>query len=183
MNDVPFRSPTLISRENSQLVLIDLQERLLPVMFESDRILANARRLAEAARQLQVPVVATEQYPAGLGATVAELAGCADRMVEKTRFSAADAFVVNEDAPSQLVLCGIEAHVCVLQTALDLLGLGANVFIVADAVSSRSETSRQLAIERLRDNGASVVTAESVLFEWLESSEHPRFKAVQQLIK
>jgi nicotinamidase-related amidase len=175
-----------LSRTSSTLVLVDLQERLMPAIAEADSVLANAARLAKAAAALGVGRVATEQAPRGLGPTVEALTDADLPVVAKTSF---DAAAVPElagylpDAGCVAVVAGAETHVCVLQTVLGLLSGGWPVAVVADAVGSRTAANRQAALERMRAHGADVVTTEMVLFEWLGDSETPEFRAVHQLIK
>ncbi|MGD8642590.1 MAG: hydrolase, partial [Gammaproteobacteria bacterium] len=174
----------------SQLVLVDLQTRLLKVMSNRSKLLRNCEILIKAANILSVPILATEQYPKGLGTTDPALSDIwPDNMqpVAKTCFSCcgSDNFKktltdINKD---QVILAGIEAHVCVLQTALDLLKDGKQVFVVADAVDSRSADNKQLALDRLRQSGAIVIPTESVLFEWLQDATHENFKSVTALIR
>jgi nicotinamidase-related amidase len=176
----------LLTAERAVLVLIDLQERLMPVIHDSETVLARAVRLAEAARLLDVPVYATEQFPAGLGATVPALAAYPRAVVAKTTFSAVDAPGFSDllpDGVSELVVVGCEAHVCVLQTVLGLRAAGHRVVVVADAIGSRDPVDRAAAIDRARQHGAEIVTSEMVLFEWLGDSRHPKFRDVHKLIK
>jgi nicotinamidase-related amidase len=197
----------LIETPASQLVLIDLQAKLLPAIFEGPLVLQNALRLAKAAQMLRVPVSVTEQYPEGLGATVAELAEFAREPLVKTEFSAVDAGLIEilheigtpkaspnaKSVPKHLqksptntrtdiIIAGVEAHVCVLQTVMGLLD-DFDVYVVTDACSSRTERNRDAAYDRLAAEGASLVTTEMVLFEWLRGAEHAQFKAIQALIK
>ena len=182
------RSPELLSRAESRLLIIDVQEKLIPKIVNLERMLANCRLLIQGAKVLSVPVFATEQYPKGLGKLVPELAELLDPAAEKLRFSCAEvldwgtAAGVAEDR-FQIVVAGMEAHVCVLQTVLDLLGGGFQVYVAADAVSSRSELDWQIALDRMANGGATIVTSESVLFEWCEVSGTPEFKQISQLIK
>lgn len=180
----------LIRAEESALVVVDVQARLLPAIHESDRVLRNAGILLEAAGALAVPVVLTEQYAKGLGETVEQVRAALPAgtpVIEKITFASTGepAFV---DALAALgrrriVLCGTEAHVCVLQTALGLLTLGYTVHLVADAVSSRTPANHAAAIDRLRAAGVSAVTTEMVVFEWLERAGTPVFKTVSALIR
>jgi nicotinamidase-related amidase len=197
----------LIESSASQLVLIDLQGKLQSAMFEGPLIVQNALRLARAAQMMRVPITVTEQYPEGLGATVAELAEFAREPLAKTEFSAVDAGLIEilqeigtpkmspnaksvpkhlqkppENTRTDIVIAGCEAHVCVLQTVMGLLE-DFDVYVVTDACSSRTERNRDAAYDRLAAEGASLVTTEMVLFEWLRGSEHVQFKAVQALIK
>lgn len=176
----------LLNAEGAVLLLIDLQERLVPAIHDNETVVARAVRLAEAARLLDVPVYATEQYPAGLGPTVAPLTAYPSAVLPKTTFSAANdpgLSGVLPDRPSEIVLAGVEAHVCVLQTALGLLGSGHRVILAADAIGSRNPADQAVAIDRARQHGAEIVTSEMVLFEWLRDAKHPKFREVQKLLK
>ena len=168
------------------LLLIDLQQRLVPVIHDHDAVVARAVRLAEAAQLLDVPIRATEQYPAGLGPTVPPLAAYPQATLTKTTFSAAadPGFAALLPAGvGQVVVAGCEAHVCVLQTVLDLLGAGRRVVLAADAIGSRDPADKAVAVERARQHGAEIVTSEMVLFEWLRDARHPKFREVQKLLK
>jgi nicotinamidase-related amidase len=176
----------LLSAEGSVVLLIDLQERLMPAMHDGDAVVARAVRVAQAARMLDVPVRATEQYPTGLGPTVAPLKPYPDAVLAKTMFSAHG----DPDFPgllpigsTEIVVAGCEAHICVLQTVLGLLAEGHRVVVVADAIGSRDPADKALAIDRARQHGAEIVTSEMVLFEWLRDSRHPKFREVQRLLK
>jgi len=168
------------------LLLVDLQQRLMPVIHDHDAVVARAVRLAEAAQLLDVPIRATEQYPAGLGPTVPPLAAYPQATLTKTTFSAAadPGFAALLPAGSgQVVVAGCEAHVCVLQTVLDLLGAGRRVVLATDATGSRDPADKAVAVERARQHGAEIVTSEMVLFEWLRDARHPKFREVQKLLK
>ena len=176
----------LLTAEGAVLLLIDLQERLMPAICDGDAVVNRAVRLAEAARLLGVPVRATEQYPAGLGKTVPALAGYPQSTMAKTTFSAAEDAGFSALLPAgtrEVVVAGCEAHVCVMQTVLGLLGLGHRVLLAADAVGSRDPADRSIAIDRARQHGAEIVTSEMVLFEWLRDSRHPKFREVQNLLR
>jgi nicotinamidase-related amidase len=176
-------SRVLLTAAGAVLLLVDFQQRLVPVIHDADAVVARAVRLAEAAQLLGVPVCATEQYPTGLGHTVAELVGYPQNVVAKTAFSgAADPRLLPPTA-REVVVAGVEAHVCVLQTVADLLGTDQRVVVVADAVGSRDPADRDAALERMRAHGAEIVTSEMVLFEWLRDSAHPRFREVQKLLR
>lgn len=176
-------------REHACLLVIDVQQRLAPVMAAPGMVVGNTAVLLKAAERLGVPVLVSEQYPRGLGPTVPELAALMrkDDIVEKNAFSCmgeggyAERF--RDMGRRQAVVCGIEAHVCVLQTALDLLAQKVDVFVVADAVSSRTDTNKGLALARLRAAGAQIVSTEMVVFEWLERAGTPEFKELSGLIK
>ena len=176
----------LLTAETAVVLLIDLQERLVPALHDGETVVARAGRLAEAARLLDVPIRATEQYPAGLGRTVPPLAGYPQEVLTKTAFSAvADPgfHALLPSGVSEIVVAGCEAHVCVLQTVLGLLPRGRRVLVVADAIGSRDPADRTAAIDRARQHGAEIVTSEMVLFEWLRDAQHPRFREVQKLLK
>ena len=176
----------LLSAEGAVLLLIDMQERLMPVIADHEGVVARAVRLAEAATLLDVPVRATEQNPAGLGPTVPPLAGYPQAVMTKTTFSAAadPGFSALLPAGSeQIVVAGVEAHVCVLQTVLGLLASGRRVALAADATGSRDPADRTAAIDRARQHGAEIVTSEMVLFEWLRDARNPKFRLVHKLLK
>lgn len=176
-----------IDRETSALLVVDFQARLMPAIEDGAAVVANARRLLDAAVLLDVPSLFTEQNPRGLGATVSELAqtNAEQAMLHKMTFDACRARDTLDWLPDRpdLIVIGCEAHVCVLQTALGLLEAGRKVFVVQDAVGSRRVESKAVALQRMARHGAEIVTAEMVIFEWLESAEHPRFREVMALVK
>lgn len=169
----------------SLLCVVDIQERLLAAIPEGPRVVAMAGRLAAAAALLDVRCVLTEQYPRGLGPTPPDLAGRLPPAISKMAFSCcgSDAFTATlaGDVESAL-LCGLETHVCIQQTALDLLARGLAVFIAVDAVGSRHASDHEIALRRLESSGAILTTTESALFEWCRSAEHPRFQDVRKLV-
>lgn len=174
-----------LSSSTSMLCVIDVQERLVPAVADGDVVVARCRRLAEGARLLGVPAVLTEQYRKGLGATVPALAELLPPPLEKLSFSCcgAEGFAAAIAAGfGQIVLCGLETHVCVAQTALDLLAEGYAVFLAVDAISSRHAIDRDVALRRLVAAGAVPTTSEAVLFEWCRSASHPQFQAVRKLV-
>ena len=173
----------LLTAAGAVLLLVDFQQRLVPAIHDGDTVVARAARLAEAAQLLDVPVCATEQYPTGLGPTVAELAGYPQNVVAKTRFSGVADPTLLPPTAREVVVAGVEAHVCVLQTVADLLDTAHRVVVVADAVGSRDPANRDVGLERMRVHGAEIVTSEMVLFEWLRDSTHPRFREVQKLLR
>jgi isochorismate hydrolase len=181
----------LCEAEKSQLVVIDIQTKLGAAMPAKvlNRVLQNTRLLLQTAALLDVPVHATEQYPKGLGPLEPRVRECLPAGVhrwEKTAFSCArtDGFLASlRDAERMhIVVTGMEAHICVLQTAVDLVAHGFTVFVVEDAVCSRKLENYQNALLRMQRSGASVVSAESVVFEWLGDARHDRFKAVAGLL-
>lgn len=201
----------LLDATESQLVLVDYQERLMPAIFEGPAVVANAVRLARIAQMLDVPVWGTEQNPSRLGPNDPAVRALCHRTLAKMHFSAAEeglgewlrpparpqqggnarSLPRHLQKPAQqpadergtIVLAGCEAHICLLQTALDLLEDEFDVWVVTDACSSRTERSRDAAFDRLAGAGAELVTTEMVAFEWLRSCEHPAFKDVLALIK
>jgi nicotinamidase-related amidase len=176
----------------SVLVVCDLQQRLGDAMPGKvlNRVLLNATLLARAAGLLELPVLCTEQYPQGLGATHPSVADALPRTTPKftkSAFSCCDGqdfnVALSDLARSQVVLVGMEAHICILQTAFDLRARGLTVFVVEDAICSRRLENYQNALDRLRQAAVQVVSAESVVFEWLRDANHPHFKAVQTLLR
>lgn len=175
----------LIDRDNSALLAIDIQERLLPHIDGWQRVLENALWLTKLAQRLGVPAMASEQYPKGIGRTHAELAALlpAGSIGEKLHFSCAAARCLPGLPGSdrrQLVVCGIESHVCVLQTVLDLRWQGREVFVVAEAVGSRRASDRELALARMRTHGIEIVSREMVAFEWLRQAGSDEFREVSR---
>ena len=169
--------------------MVDVQERLLPAIFERERVVQNSVRLIQGATILHVPIFVTEQYRKGLGATAPEVAAAIPGFapLEKLAFSAcgAEGFVaaLKRKKVSDVILCGIEAHVCVTQTCLGLLEKGFQVFVVADAVSSRTAENYRIGVERMRAAGAVIVSTEMVLFELLERAGTAEFKQILALVK
>ncbi|MFO1320181.1 MAG: hydrolase [Burkholderiales bacterium] len=176
---------TLLRAEVSALLVIDVQARLLPHIHAGAATLEHCHWLVRVARRLDVPVLASEQYPEGLGPTVAPLVDDLppENIRRKTHFSCvADGCFHDHPGFSrpQVVVCGTEAHVCVLQTALDLRQRGREVFVVAEAVSSRRPESKALALDRMRQHGVEIVDREMVAFEWLHRAGDDRFRAVSR---
>jgi len=182
-----LRSAELMSIGETALLVIDVQERLLPVILGRDRLVWNIGRLIDGARILGVPVVATEQYPQGLGPTVPELARRLGTAATKVMFSCRGCPEVFQSLQAQgihkVLVCGIEAHVCVQQSVLDLLGAGWRVYVAADAVGSRSEVDYQFALRRMDSAGATLTTTEAALFEWCEVAGTPQFKEISRLVR
>jgi nicotinamidase-related amidase len=192
--------PMLLDAHDSQLVLVDYQSRLMPAIFEGPLVMDNALRLARMAQLMEVPLWATEQNPAKLGAIPAKMSfGAAAELSDWLRPPQGKASAggnarslpkhlqkaVPPPAPERasIVIAGCEAHVCLMQTALELLEQAFDVWVVTDACGSRTERNRDAAFDRLAGNGAELVTTEMVAFEWLRSAEHPLFRQVQALIK
>ena len=174
------RSSELLSRGESRLLIVDVQEKLVPLIPVAGQLIRNCRRLIEGAKILGVPAFASEQYPKGLGKTVPELAAGLDQPPDKVLFSCAQCLnwgtaAEQPDDRHKVVVAGMEAHVCVLQTALDLIAQGFRVYVPADAVASRQKLDWKMALHRLADSGAVLTTTDSVLFEWCERAGTPEF--------
>lgn len=181
------RSVDCLDPDRCGLLVVDVQQKLMPAIPTAEQLVGRVVRLVEAAGLLGVPAAATVQYPKGLGPLVEPLQKTFKRPEEKLDFSAA----VCRDAldrwaqsgRDQIVVAGVETHVCVLQTVLDLIAEGQRPFVVVDAVGSRVAHDHDVAIERMRDSGATVITSEAVLFEWLGTADRPEFKSIARMIK
>jgi nicotinamidase-related amidase len=175
----------MLDRDSAVVVVVDVQEGFRPAVLDFESVIRNVGRLVQGARALGVPVRATEQYPKGLGHTVAEVAEHLDGVepIEKTTFSGARADGFDLGGRTQAIVCGIESHVCVWQTASDLLERGIEVHVVRDAVTSPTEANRDLGIELIERAGGAPASVETVLFELLGAAGSDEFKTVQRLIK
>ena len=175
----------VLDRNRAALVVVDVQEAFRPAVVDFDRVVRNAATLVQGARALELPLVVTEQYPKGLGRTVPEVAdqlgGIAP--LEKVCFSAACADGFQLDGRDQALVCGIESHVCVSQTAHDLLDRGLEVHVVRDAVTSRTQENRELGLHKMEGAGAVVTSVETALFELLGAAGSDEFREIQRLIK
>ena len=175
----------LMKRDQSTLLVVDIQERLLPHIHEGQAVLDNAVWLVKLAQRLGVPAMFSEQYPKGIGPTVAVLRGLTfpEAVAEKLHFSCVAAKCL-ERLPGaerpQVVVAGTESHVCVLQTVLDLRGQGKEVFVVAEAVGSRRPSDRELALARMRSHGVHIVSREMVAFEWLGQAGSDEFREISR---
>jgi len=189
MNDLPLisRSPELMSRSDSGLLVVDVQEKLVPAIAAVGRIVWNVRRLIDGAKLLGLPVIASEQYPQGLGPTVPELASRLELRPAKLSFScraAPELFAgLRQRNIEKLLICGIESHVCVQQTALDLLADGWRIYVAVDAVGSRHDLDHQTALRRIEASGAVLTTTEAALFEWCQVAGTPEFKQISRLVR
>ena len=178
----------IIQPETATLLVVDLQDKLLPVIHDADACVENARRMIAAARVLGLPIVVTEQYPQGIGHTCPTIRDALGEVpvITKTRFSACVEPTVErlreQDRP-HLIVVGIETHVCVQQTVLDLLRLGYTPYLCADAVGSRRPLDRDTAIARMRQAGAIVTTTESITLELLADAGADAFKPILKIIK
>ena len=200
----------LLDALESQLVLVDYQTRLMPAIFENPAVIANAVRLGQIARLMDVPIWGTEQNPSKLGENLPDIRALCGQTLGKMHFSAVEEGLgewlrppakpqqgsnarslpkhlqkptTGPEPRNTIVIAGCEAHVCLLQTALDLLEDEFEVWVVTDACSSRTERNRDAAFDRLAGAGAELVTTEMVAFEWLRTAEHPEFRAVLELVR
>jgi len=186
-NDDLLRSPELMSSTDTALLVVDVQEKLAPSIAGRDEVVWNVRRLIDGAKILGLSVAATELYPKGLGPTVPELAERLDAIPSKLSFSCLgcpDIFrEFQRRGVHKILVCGIEAHVCVQQTVLDLMANGWRVYVAADAVGSRREIDYRTALERMDAAGATLTTTEAALFEWCRVAGSPKFKQISRLAK
>ena len=179
-----------LNLEDSLVLIIDIQEKLLNAVFNKEKVEKKSAIIAETAKILGIPVVITEQYPKGLGNTISDIKETLaenSEVFEKTTFSALSneniLNAIKKHNKKQIIVLGIETHICVSQTTSALLNLGYEVNVIKDACGSRAEVEYNAGLERMKDNGAFIITTEIALFEWLKSAKHPDFKAVQALIK
>jgi nicotinamidase-related amidase len=181
------RSPELMSATDAGLLVVDVQQKLISLIDGHARIVWNMRRLIDGAKLMGLPVLATEQYPQGLGPTTAELLPLLNRVFDKTAFSCGASAALSQEMQSlgrrKWLVCGIEAHVCIQQTVLDLLAEGFCVYVAADAIGSRSATDYEIALRRMESSGATLTSVESALFEWCQDSKSAQFKQISQLVR
>lgn len=180
----------ILDQENSLVLIIDIQEKLLNCIYNKEIVDKKSQIISKMSNILNLPVIVTEQYPKGLGSTVTQIKDCLGENVtyfEKTDFNAlADSKLVeklSELNRKQIIILGIETHICVHQTVAELLRNGYNVTVVSDACGSRCEKEYQNGLENMKANGAKIKTSEMILFELLKTAKHPKFKEVQALIK
>lgn len=174
-----------IEREHTIALVVDFQEKLVPAMNDKDKLIHNSCILLEGLKVLDVPMVITQQYTKGLGMTVEEITqavGTAE-YIDKISFTAFDCIKDKISAKKYVIVCGIESHICVLQTVIDLKAAGFVPVLVADCVGSRKESDKQVALERARQEGAIVTTYESLLFELLQVAGTETSKKIQKLIR
>ena len=175
---------SLLNKEQSLVWLIDVQEKLLPTIHNHHALVKNAYWIMQLADECAVPIMVAEQYPQGLGDTIVQFAAWRGESMTKTEFSAMRNMAMFEKLhsyrKSQILLLGIETHICILQTALDLLKHGFLVYVLVDAVSSRFEQDHKYALKRMKQAGAILITKEMVFFEWLKSASEPNFKSLSK---
>jgi len=183
---------TILNEKNSLLLIIDIQDKLLNAVFNKELLENKAKIMANAASILNIPIIITEQYPKGLGNTINGITSLFNyendiKYFEKTSFSALDVPEINNAIikadKKQIVLFGIETHICVSQTANALIDKNFDVTFIKDASGSRTESEHIAGIDRIKENGAHILTAEIAIFEWLRNAKHPKFKEIQNLIK
>ena len=179
----------MLTAQNTCLIVIDIQEKLLPVMAEPERVVKNTAVLIQIAKALDIPILWCQQVPKALGPTVGELSSLLDGVepINKSSFSCCgdEVFMREIDQPKlqTAILCGIESHVCVFQTAMDLIQHGLYVHVIADATSSRTQENKTIAINRMAKEGAVITSTETLLFELLRDAKHEKFRELVKLIK
>lgn len=183
-----MKSLGILDKEKTALLVIDIQEKLVPVVQNSDALFANANKLIKGFEVLKLPIIVTEQYPKGLGNTCKEIElPTATNVIEKISFSCLLSSEVNnqlqEKKITTLILCGAEAHICVFKTALNAIQLGYEVHVVADAISSRTQENKAIAIERLKQSGVFVASTEMILFQLIDEAGTETFKTISKIIK
>lgn len=178
-----------ITKNNTSGLIIDIQERLYPAMAEKELFLKNSKMLIEGLAVLKLPTTFTQQYSKGLGNTLEEIRSLQEEFtyIEKTDFSCHDveeyASYLKNNSIRNVIICGIEAHVCVLQTAVDLKEAGYNPIVIVDATSSRDLANKALALERFRQEGIMISSTESILFELTRSAKAEEFKSISKIVK
>ena len=179
----------MLQVDKCALVVIDIQGKLAQLMYRKDALFENAQKLIKGVQVLEIPIIVTEQYPQGLGPTIPEISTLFTdfKPLPKVAFSCCgdEGFqkeLLAVDRP-QILVCGIETHVCVYQTTVDLLASGYEVEVVADVVSSRTAENREISLQRMRDEGAGITSVEMALFELMKAAEGPKFKAVSKIVK
>ena len=180
---------TILNLEKSLVLIIDVQEKLLNAVFNKSLLEKKAEILAKTASILEIPTIITEQYPKGLGYTIPVIKDNLSnaKYYEKTDFSALNTAELKDNlkklGKNQIVIFGIETHICVNQTVAALIEEGYEVHVISDACGSRAEMEYSAGLSRMKDNGAYIITTEIALFEWLKGAKHPKFKEIQSLIK
>ncbi len=180
-------SPQRMSPQDTALLVVDVQQKLVPLIHHQERIVWNIRRLLDAAKLFEMRVLASEQYPQGLGGTIPLIAGRLPSVAQKTRFSCGACGELFDglfaEGIRKLLVCGIETHVCVQQSCLDLITAGFEVYIAVDAVGSRSRLDHDMGLRRMETSGMTLTSTEAVLFEWCDDARSPQFKSLSQLVR
>jgi len=183
------RGKFYVSRDKVALIAIDFQEKLLPAINKSDTVISFAKKAIEGAHYLGIPVIVTEQVPDKMGQTIPDIKNISKqtKTITKSDFScfgeAKFMDLLDELNIKNIIICGVESHVCVLQTALDGISAGYNVYLLVDAIGSRRDFDKEIAIKRFRYHGGNIITTEMMIFELLISSRHPEFKNISKLVK
>jgi nicotinamidase-related amidase len=176
-----------MDRQDTGLLVVDVQEKLIDLIRGHQSLVWNISRLLRGARQLQIPVTATEQYPQGLGTTVSELSKHLEAISEKLTFSCAGCQELfeswREAGVFKILVAGIESHVCIQQTVLDLMANGFQVYVAVDAVGARGQIDHEVALQRMEAAGAVITTTEAALFEWCQVAGTPEFKEISRLVR
>ena len=189
VDNAVWRSPLLMNRTDTAIIVIDVQEKLLPHIADNEEMVFNIERILEAANELQIPVFVSEQYPKGLGHTISEFEVLLDSfpVYEKSMFSIRECEPLWEQLQKRdiknVLLVGIETHVCVFQSAMDLLANGYEVYVCIDAVGSRFEEDYMTAMQRMETSGVTLLTTEMAMFEWCEAAGTPEFKSISKLVQ
>lgn len=179
----------MLKKEDTVLLVVDVQGKLAQLMYEKEKLLKNLKNLIQGIKTLEIPIIWMEQYPKGLGPTIPEIAGLLPDMkpIAKTSFSCCgeSRFMTRLNAlnRNQILICGIETHVCIHQTTMDLIKLGYEVEVVADAVSSRTKENRETGLHKMEAAGAKITSVEMVLFELLRVAGTEEFKAISKMLK
>jgi nicotinamidase-related amidase len=182
----------MFDENNSTIICIDIQDKLVNMLANRDEIILNTSKIMNASNILNINTIITEQYPKGLGNTIENICLINDfQTIEKTSFSVlktpefCNIFkeIKNKNNNNNVLIFGIETHICVLQSVNDLLEKGFNVYVISDCCASRTEYNHKIALELMKQKGANIITLEIALFEFLKSSNHPHFKEIQKLIK
>ncbi|OGL42143.1 MAG: hypothetical protein A2043_11470 [Candidatus Schekmanbacteria bacterium GWA2_38_9] len=183
------RSSRIINKNDTALVIVDVQEKLYPYVENKDEIKNKIIKLLKTAKLFSIPVVITEHYPKGLGKTIDEIANVIKEIpiIEKVTFSCCGSgdfgFSMKSIGKKEIIVCGIETHICVAQTVFDLLENGFKIFVMADGVSSRNSVDHDIAIERMKTEGAVISTTEAIMYELMENAGTPLFKKFLKLVK
>jgi nicotinamidase-related amidase len=178
-----------ILKENTLGLVIDIQEKLFPYIYQNEQLVKNVKRFVEGLKILEIPILVTEQYKKGLGLTIAELETSLYPVepLEKMSFSCCDDSVISsriaDSGKNTILLCGIESHICVLQTAIDLVQRGYRPVVIANCTSSRNEFDKQIALERMKSEGVLLATYESILFELCRMAGTDQFRSISKLIR
>jgi nicotinamidase-related amidase len=179
----------MLQIENSCLVIVDVQGKLAQLMHEKEKLFSNIRILIEAAKILNIPIIWCQQVPKALGNTLPQIAELLDdnEPIDKSCFSCCDNDSFNQKLETlkrnQIILCGIETHICIYQTAAHLVQAGCKATVIADAVSSRTESNKTFALDKMKSMGIDISTTEMVLFELLKTASHPSFRQIAKLVK